>query len=169
MFPLKWIDEVWFNLKFKFKWTGVNMKDPKKLMEVASSIIKNSNLQPLIDGTTFCNVAVKMMAMSLGYQGFKGLMANQIIDLMSVSDEWKFIPIEKSWELATAGTWIIASQRGEVHGHVCSLIPGGPVTAGHWGIQVPVCMNVGKVNEIGKGINWYFQDIPKLYAWRSSL
>lgn len=145
------------------------MKDPNKLTELAQKVFANPSLQPLLDGTTFCNVATEIIADALGYQGFKGLMANQMIDLMSTSDEWKYIALETAQAMANAGTWIIAAQRGEVHGHVVTIIPGDDVPAGHWGIRVPVCVNIGKNNFIDKGINWAFQDIPKLYAWRSSI
>lgn len=144
------------------------MKDPKKITDTANIIVTNSQLQPR-DGQTFCNVATQIMAEALGYSGFKGLIANQIIDIMMHSDDWSEVPLEKAQDLVNKGTWIVAGQKEDAHGHVCTVIPGTTVRAGHWSIQVPVCVNVGKDIFTDKGINWAFQDVPKLWAWRPTL
>lgn len=145
------------------------MKDPQILYKLAQQVVANPSLKPLNDGTTFCNIATQFIAEGMNYKGFNGLMANQIIDLMSCSDEWQYVKIDVAQQMANAGTWIIASQRGLTHGHVCTIIPGLAVPAGHWGIDVPVCVNIGKAVFIGKGINWAFQDPPMLYALKSSI
>jgi hypothetical protein len=145
------------------------MKDSAKLLELAKQVYGNPSLKPLNDGTTFCNVATQFIAEGLGYTGFRGLMANQMVDLMTVSDMWKFVEIEEAQALANNGTWVVAGERGETHGHVCTIIPGEMVKAGHWNLWVPICVNIGKTVDFGKGINWAFHDIPKLCAWRSSI
>lgn len=144
------------------------MKDPQWLTTVAKRLVADPAMQPR-DDETFCNVATQVIGEAMGYTSFRGLMANQIIDLISSSDAWSYVPMEKAQDLANAGTWVLATERGDVHGHVCTIIPGEMVRSSHWSCLAPVCVNVGKDVFMGKGINWAFQDIPKLYAWRPSL
>lgn len=120
------------------------------------------------DGVTYCNMFVSDVCDIYGFRGFRKMLANQICDALQTSNDWTEINIEKAQELANGGTLIIAAIRGAEHGHVNIICPGRPKYSGRWG-EVPTVANVGKDNFIGKGINWAFSDMPKLYAWKPSL
>jgi hypothetical protein len=120
------------------------------------------------NGMTYCNQYVSSVCDIYGFRGFQGMMANQICDALSMSDAWTETKMDKAQELANGGTLIVAAIRGPEHGHVNVICPGRQKYSGRWQ-EVPTVANVGKENFIGKGINWAFSDMPKLYAWRPSL
>ena len=120
------------------------------------------------DGKTFCNAFVAEVCEIYGYKGLNGLLANEIIDLVSQSPNWSEVPLDKCQDLANAGSLIILGLKGDVHGHVDIVCPGRPKSSGRFGTVATVA-NVGKENWIGKGWNWAFSDAPKAWAWRSTL
>jgi hypothetical protein len=143
------------------------LKDVFGLLDCIFAPLCRPEYQPA-DGQTHCNQYVAEVCEAYGYKGMNGLLANEMIALLSSSPNWSEVPMDKCQELANNGTLVVAGLRAEPHGHVVVICPGKPKTSGRWG-TVPSCANVGKQIFIGKGVNWAFSDLPKFYAWRSSL
>jgi len=144
------------------------MRDLFGLLDAIHLAYSHPEYAPTSDGTTHCNQFVSEVATACGFKGFVGLMANDIADLISKNDQWSETPIDKAQTLANNGTLVIAAIKGNPHGHVNVVCPGRIKLSGRWG-EVPTVANVGKDNFIGKGLNWAYSDMPKLYAWRPSL
>lgn len=153
------------------------MKDQLLLLDAIHLPLMRPEYQPLIqkndDGTisgivTHCNGYVNEVCQLMGWKGFDGMMANQIVDYMAGSDQWTETAMEKCQFLANQGTLVIAGMKEDIHGHVCVVVPGKDKTSGRYGI-VPSVANVGKEIFIGKGVNWAFSSMPKFWAWRSTL
>ncbi len=142
-------------------------KDSLALLDAIHLPLCRPEYQPGGDAT-HCNQYVAEVCTAYGFKGFEGLVANQIIELMSASDQWTEVDMDKCQSLANMGTLIIAGLKGEPHGHVNVICSGKEKTSGRWG-NVPSCANVGNYVFIGKGINWAFSDYPKFWAWRPSL
>jgi hypothetical protein len=124
---------------------------------------------PLIgEPITHCNAFVAEVCETYAHVQMNGLLANDIIDLISTSPLWSEVPRERCQELANGGTLIVAGLKADPHGHVNVICPGIAKTSGRWG-AVPSCANIGAQVFIGKGVNWAFADMPKFYAWRASL
>lgn len=143
------------------------MKDRLQLLDSIHLAFSRPEYVPR-DGITYCNQFVNEVATGCGFKGFAGLMANQIVDLISNNDQWSEVSVDKAQDLANEGTLIVAGIKAEGHGHVNVICPGKQKTSGRWG-NVPSVANVGKENFIGKGLSWAFSDMPKLYAWRPTL
>lgn len=143
------------------------LKDVFNLLDAIFVPLCRPEYQPS-DGTTHCNQYVAEVCEVYGYKGMNGLLANEIIALLSASPHWSEVPMDKCQELANSGALIIAGLKGEPHGHVAVICPGRPKSSGRWG-SVPSCANVGKQVFIGRGVNWAFSDLPKFWAWRPSL
>lgn len=163
---LEKVGQIWISWRF---WgvSVITMKDQISLLDAIHLPLNRPEYQPL-NGVTHCNGYVNEVCQYLGWKGFDGLLANQMIDLMATSDAWTETPIEKCQFLANQGTLVIAGLKDDPHGHVNVICPGKEKTSGRWSL-VPSCANVGKDIFIGKGINWAFSDLPKFYAWRQSL
>lgn len=143
------------------------MKDLYLLLDAIHLPLCRPEYQPG-GGLTHCNAYVTEVCSLYGFKGLEGLVANQIIDLLSTHDQWSEVPMSKAQELANKGTLIVAGFKADPHGHIDVVCPGREKTSGRWG-QVPSVANVGKEVFVGKGINWAFGEIPKLYALRSTL
>lgn len=144
------------------------MKDPYLLLDLIHTSYSRPEFMPNPDGTTHCNQFVAEVAAGLGFKGLEGLIANEIVDLIASHDQWSETPLNKAQELANGGTLIIAGIKEAGHGHVNIVVPGREKTSGRWG-QVPSVANVGKENFIGRGMNWGFSNMPKLWAYRPTL
>lgn len=144
------------------------MRDRLQLLDSIHLAFSRPEYQPQPNGTTHCNQFVTEVALGCGFKGFDGLLANQIIDFICSNNQWSECPMDKAQDLANEGTLIIACLKADPHGHVNIICPGKMKSSGRWA-SVPSVANVGKENFIGKGLNWAFSDLPKLYAWRSSL
>jgi hypothetical protein len=142
-------------------------KDVFSLLDAIHVSIYRPEFQP-DDGVTHCNSFVAEVCESYGYKGLNGLLANEIIELVSQSPNWSLTPLDRCQELANTGTLIVAGLKADPHGHVNVICPGKPKNSGRWG-TVPSVANVGKENFIGKGINWAFGDMPQCWAWRPTL
>jgi hypothetical protein len=165
----KFLQGIGIRWSWRFQWTGCNnMKDALNLLDAIHLGFSRPEYRPLGDGTTHCNQFCSEVAMALGFKGLEGLLANDIIDLISKNDQWSELPIEKAQDLANGGSFIIAGLKANPHGHVVIVCPGKVKTSGRWG-EVPSVANVGKDMFIGKGINWAFSDLPKLWVWRPTL
>lgn len=153
----------------RFNWTGYRKmsKDIFTLLDAINLPLCRPEYQPG-GGLTHCNAYVDDVSLALGWKGFAGLLANDIIDLLEKSDQWSEVQMEQCQFLANQGSLVIAGLRDDPHGHVNIICPGNEKTSGRWK-KVPSCANVGKDIFIGKGINWAFSDLPKFYAWRQLL
>lgn len=160
---------------FPFEYTGyTQMRNISVLMSGCYDGINNTDFFPKLnpDGSvleTYCNFFVDSVASRLGCKDFSGRNANGICDFVSASSDWSLIPIDRAAFLASVGTFLIACERGDTHGHVNVIVPGVMIRSMHWSMSVPLCANIGKDIFIGKGINWAFREIPAIYAWRPSL
>lgn len=119
-------------------------------------------------GLTHCNAYVNEVCQAMGYKSFDGLLANDIVDLIAIDPAWTETSMDRCQDLANGGSLVIAGFKADPHGHVNVICPGKLKASGRWG-PVPSCANVGKDIFIGKGINWAFSELPKFWAWRSSL
>ena len=145
------------------------MVDSLMLLDAIHLPLCRPEYAPLPDGTTHCNQFVDEVATAMGYRGFHGIVANQIIDMMAANgDHWSVINMEQAQDMANGGTLIIAGMKADPHGHVCVVCPGKPKTSGRWGV-VPSVANVGAQVFIGRGVNWAFGVMPTFYVLRSTL
>lgn len=143
------------------------MKDNLSLLDAIHSPLCRPEYQPK-DGVTHCNGYCSEVAELYGFKGLEGLLANEIIDLISDHPQWSEIPQEKAQDLANGGSLIIAGLKADVHGHVAIVCPGKSKDSGRWG-SCATLANVGKEVWIGKGWSWAFSDLPKFYVWRQTL
>ena len=144
-----------------------------RLVDAICEVYDMEDLKPSKE-YTYCNIAVHFVCKRLGYEGFKNLVANEIIDKMIESDEWKQIREENVQKKVNYdGELIIAGKKDNPHGHVCVIRPGFMIYSNKWKKYVPKCMNVGKKNFIGKignyntGVNWAFSQVPDYYMWKN--
>ena len=115
--------------------------------------------------TTFCNVAVNYISCAAGFSGFKGLLANEIINLMKKSPDFAKVSAENAQKLANDGRLVIAGRMDEPHGHVACVYPGGEVVnSSRWHEPAATLANVGKINGI-MGANWSFPMPPSYWTW----
>jgi hypothetical protein len=76
------------------------------------SVVKSINIQRFKakGRTTFCNQAVHAMASKLGYKGFKGLVANQMMKKMQKAGSgFKQISAQEAIRLAKQGKMVVAA------------------------------------------------------------
>lgn len=119
---------------------------------------------------TYCNKAVNYVCGGMGYGAFLELTANEIIDTIATSNEWRLIDIPDAQRAADEGVLVIAGWRNTQpggHGHVCMVIPGNLAYSKKWQAYCPAVANVGKENFIGRGSNWAFDKEP--FYWRCML
>jgi hypothetical protein len=121
------------------------------------------------DGMTFCNQGVWYVVEKFGYRGFSGLTANQMIDVMRSSLDWRPLPMEEAQNHANQGSVVVAGLQDHPHGHVCVVRPGHPGTSGKWGRPVPKVANIGAQNFIARGVNYVFKDPPEFFVLAASL
>lgn len=143
------------------------MKDPLTLLDVIHAAFSRPEYQPG-GGLTHCNQFVSEVAAAYGFKGLDGILANDVIDLLSTHQDWSVMSFDRAQDAANDGSLVIAGLKAAPHGHVCVICPGRAKTSGRWG-PVPSVANVGAKNFIGAGINWAFSDLPKLWVLRSSI
>lgn len=145
------------------------MKDLLSLIDAIHLPLLRPEYQPHPDaGVTHCNGFVNEVCQNMGYKGFEGLLANEMIELMRRDGAWSEIPMERAQDMANAGSLIVAGLAEEPHGHVCVICPGREKMSSRWSL-CPSVANVGKDVFIGKGLSWAFSVLPRLWAWRPSL
>ena len=143
------------------------MKDTLSLLDAIHLPLCRPEYVPH-NGISHCNQYLNEVCQFLGWKGFDGLLANQIVDLMASSESWSEVAMEKCQFLANQGTLVVAGLKAEPHGHVAVICPGKEKSSGRWGM-CPSVANVGKEVFIGKGLSWAFSIMPKFYALRSTL
>lgn len=123
-------------------------------------------------GVTYCNQAVTYVAERVGYNLFKGLLANHMVDLMGSSRDWQEIEIKESQTYANTGRFVVAGLKDNPHGHVVVVRPGREIYSEKWQTLVPKVMNVGAKNFIGVDekkrimtLAWVFPGANKPKVW----
>lgn len=142
------------------------MKDIFILLDSIHEAFSRPEYQPN-NGVTHCNAFTAEVVSVLGFKALDGLLANQIINTLSSSDQWSEVSFEKVQDLANSGTLVVLGAPGEPHGHVCIACPGKLKSSGRWNM-VPTVASVGAQNMI-RGCNWVFSDLPKCWAYRPTL
>lgn len=121
---------------------------------------------------TFCNMAVQYVAERMGCGAFiGGPLANRMHDLMEMSGEFTQVSGDDAAALAQKGCLVIASRKGERHGHVAVVFPAGPQFSASLEKNVPVVANVGKRNGIMRvSLAFPVEDRqePFYYFWKPS-
>lgn len=115
--------------------------------------------------TTYCNIAVDRICSFLGYEKFKGLVANEILTLCRKSKEWQPASSDACYEAAWMGEVAIAGQSGEPNGHLAVIYPDTKIYSGKWKKYVPKVANVGKRNGI-MGVSYAFREEPDYFILR---
>lgn len=125
------------------------------------------DFRPLPNGTTFCNKFIHSICGGLGYDKFKGLLANEIVDIMSdTKNGWISVSESVAQDHANTGVIVIAGRRMTKHGHINIIIPGIMEKSPSWERLVPKCANVGGSVFIGKRISFAFrkEDPPEYFC-----
>lgn len=106
---------------------------------------------------TFCNLAVNYVCSRMGYEKFKGMVANQIVDYMKRKpEEWEPVKMADAQAFANDGRLLLAGAQEAPHGHVTVLRPGIEEYSGKWSAKVPKTVDVGGGSEIGKSLAYAF-------------
>lgn len=128
-----------------------------------------SKTQDQLPVETYCNKAVHYVCSGMGYGAFMERTANEIIDTMASSKEWRNLDAPDAQRAADEGVLVVAGWRNTQggHGHVCMVIPGNLAYSRKWQAYCPAVANVGRENFIGKGANWAFDKEP--FYWRCLL
>lgn len=150
------------------------VKDPQALNEAQDIVFANPAYKPQGD-QTFCNFATEDVLHRLGYDGLKGMIADQMCEFVFSSKDWLIKPMADAQALANEGVILIALlssvRLGQSHGHVVTLTTGQGDFSGKWDCKTPFCMNIGRAGTLfrARGINWAFQIPPDIYALVATL
>lgn len=120
---------------------------------------------------TWCNMAVHHVCARFGYEKFKGMVANQIVDYMRRKpEEWELLPMASAQEMANSGRLLIAGMTAEQHGHVVVIRPGIEGFSGKWQVKAPKACNVGATSCLGKPLSFSFGGpaIPEIWMLRDA-
>ena len=137
----------------------------ERLKAICDEVVGDLSLAPRPDGTTYCNLAAQRVCKALGYAAFAGLMANQIFDLCSQSEDWEAADAADASAAANQGVLCLAAQHGAPHGHVAILYPAPLVWSQKWGKSAPTLANVGGHNGV-MGANWAFATEPSYFIFQ---
>lgn len=140
----------------------MTMPDLYQLIDACCEAYDNPQFKPR-GGMTFCNQAVRSIAEKMGYQGFKSMLANQMVALMRSSPYWLAIKLDQAQGMANHGHLVIAGLQDEPHGHVVVVRPGIAGFSGKWGTAAPKVINIGADNFIANGLNWAFKRKPEVF------
>lgn len=119
------------------------------------------------DGATFCNLAVQHICARMGFDRFRGMVANQMVDMLKRSLEWEKIVMEEAQPLANEGRLVIAGIQDNPHGHVAVVRPGLEEFSRKWEKRVPKICQVGGTSYIGKSLAWAFAAEPEIWVLKA--
>ena len=99
---------------------------------------------------TFCNIALHQTGLFFGFPGFKGLLANTIINRLKHDIVPGFMETSRDGAAAAAlaGKWAIAGKEYPLHGHIATIYPAPMSHSASLGYSVPLVANIGKTNGI---------------------
>lgn len=136
-----------------------------KLLGACCRVFNNSKYRPR-GGLTFCNQAVNEISTIMGWHDFEGMLANEIMAKVKKDIGWRKVNSCEAQIYANCGELVIAGQRMDPQGHVVVIFPGFDSRSGKWKKEVPLCVNIGKDYEIGRGVNWAFAEKePEYWYW----
>ena len=154
------------------------------LFDAVCDAYDRMDFKPNPDGSTHCNQAVNAIAAAaFNYNGFRNMMADQIVQFMASGPDWSPITMEQAQDMANNGSLVVAgltgADLGQAYGHVVVIRPGLPCDSGKWG-AVPRCVNIGACDFLARGqsgvltnmpvgVNEAIIPKPKFYVLRSSL
>lgn len=141
-----------------------------KLIDAICEARENPDFKPR-DQETHCNTAVNYVAERMGCTLLRGLVANQMHDLLITNSNWLKIGPEVAQQHANAGGLVIGAWKNpEGHGHVVIVRPGELGTSKKWNSdKVPKVLNIGTDIFIDKGANYAFQEMPDYFVLKSSI
>jgi len=135
-----------------------------KLIDAIDDVFTSKAWEPQ-GQITFCNLAVKDVCQRLGYSRFDNMLANDMVNYMEYSDEWKEVTADIAYMAASVGYIVLAALKSSPHGHIVVIRPGEKVHTKKWNKKVPKCMNIGKSYQLNIGVNWAFGgEEPKYYV-----
>lgn len=119
---------------------------------------------------THCNQFIQYICNGLGYDGFNGKNANDMISFMNDPTSGWISPADERVVQAHANNGVIvlagwSNIKG--HGHVCLVLPGILEQSNSAGKSVPKVANVGKDVFFGKRISYAFSfpdETPTYFA-----
>jgi hypothetical protein len=146
------------------------MSDVLRLIDAICEAYDAYHVPKDVDGKpgdeTFCNMAVNYVCSRLGYEKFKGMVANQIVDYMRRKpEEWEPVNMDAAQALANEGRLLLAGVQDEPHGHVAVIRPGVEEYSGKWKAKAPKTGNVGGSSAIGKSLAWAFGGYTPPEIW----
>ena len=127
------------------------------------------------DGQTDCNRFVNLVCFKMGYEGFAGLLANQIYDKLGKERYWSVTDGENAIYYANKGLLVLAAWKNpnpEKSGHVAVVRPGNGGTSAKWGYKTPLVPKVANVGpakscRLDRGANWAFGEEPKYFVLKA--
>lgn len=123
--------------------------------------------------TTFCNLFVNAVALSMGYNKFDGLNANKMVALMAdPANGWVVQDETNAQYNANRGVIVVPAWSNPAgHGHVCLVVPGVLEKSNSFGRPVPKVVNVGKDVFFGRRASFAFSatSMPTYYALGSMI
>ena len=113
---------------------------------------------------TLCNWFVNRVAQHVGCDELKGLLANQIVELLGQS--WILLDQDEAQEQANSGHLVIAGWANPAgHGHVALVIPGKISWSRQFGDDVPNGANAGNTTFYGRPMSHGFRKNQKPCYW----
>lgn len=156
------------------------MKNLIALFDAICSTYDRTDIAPLPDGTTFCNVAVQGVLNLMGCHDLDGMSADQMCAYFPMSPSWENIKtMDQAQEMANEGSILVAGldsiALNQSHGHVCVIRPGLMCDSGKWGMTAR-CLNIGGQNFLARGkkgpltgmavgLNEAFIPKPLMWVW----
>jgi hypothetical protein len=134
------------------------------LLSICTEVVNDPEYAQKADGSTLCNIGLKRIAADLGCV-VKG-MANEIIDSISQSSDWRKDTGERAFEHAEKGGLAIAGIKENPHGHVVAIVPLTMQFSGSWNKYVPMCAHVGKAPNGIKRVSKAFRTEPEYFLWK---
>ncbi len=160
--------------------TGVDVPEPQIVPyreRLAAEVIKT---QYVSDKYTYCNFFTRAVCSWFGWNKFSGRELDQAGEIAAFLEKgdpmWREIKdMHEARDWAMKERLLIAAQvntdkpdgkKWIATGHVCIIAPEGElVYSKKWGRKIPKVANVGRVNSYGKGLNWAFKEMPKVYLY----
>lgn len=134
----------------------------------ALGIFSSQLLRPR-DSVTFCNLFVQLFFSRMGYNGFKGMLASDMVRFARSSGDFLRVGIRDAISAAVAGQPSFAGLEGSPHGHVCILLDSTPSFSQRFDQMVPHCVDVGKNYRWDVPISFAFRSMPEFFILKGGL
>ena len=119
---------------------------PEKLTSAAEKavqiVIKDYKME-----VAACNEGVEAMFMEVcNSNELSNMLANQMVNYMDNSPNWKEVQVGEVQALANEGYFVVGGWKNPTggHGHVVAAVPGEAVYSTNWGCNVPMVMDIGE-------------------------